>query len=142
MGVDLTGPDTADLVRDAAQWAVKSGASLELVYAAGASYDPGAFGDPAARAVIERQNEALNRKQLQSLQALAAVIPESSRGAVSVAHAAPTDVLVEAGERAAALVVGTHGRQGLTQFWLGSVAEHVVRRARCPVLVLRGTRSA
>jgi nucleotide-binding universal stress UspA family protein len=36
------------------------------------------------------------------------------------------------------IVMGTHGRTGLKHFFLGSVAEHVVRHARCPVLVLRG----
>ena len=35
------------------------------------------------------------------------------------------------------IVMGTHGRTGLKHFFLGSVAEHVVRHARCPVLVLR-----
>jgi universal stress protein A len=35
------------------------------------------------------------------------------------------------------IVMGTHGRTGLKHFFLGSVAEHIVRHARCPVLVLR-----
>jgi nucleotide-binding universal stress UspA family protein len=35
------------------------------------------------------------------------------------------------------VVVGTHGRQGLHRFLLGSVAEGVVRYAPCPVLVVR-----
>ena len=35
------------------------------------------------------------------------------------------------------IVVGTHGRGGLARFLLGSVAESVVRRAPCPVLVVR-----
>jgi nucleotide-binding universal stress UspA family protein len=35
------------------------------------------------------------------------------------------------------LVVGTHGRAGLTRLVLGSVAEKVVRHAPCPVLVAR-----
>jgi len=36
------------------------------------------------------------------------------------------------------LVMGTHGRQGAERFFMGSVAEAVVRRASCPVLTLRG----
>ena len=36
------------------------------------------------------------------------------------------------------IVVGTHGRSGLTRLLLGSVAEGVVRQAPCPVLVVRG----
>ncbi len=32
------------------------------------------------------------------------------------------------------IVMSTHGRSGLERFLLGSVAEHVVRHATCPVL--------
>jgi nucleotide-binding universal stress UspA family protein len=35
------------------------------------------------------------------------------------------------------IVMGTHGRTGLTHLLLGSVAEQVVRRATCPVLVVK-----
>ena len=35
------------------------------------------------------------------------------------------------------ILMGTHGRTGLTHVFLGSVAEHVVRQAPCPVLVIR-----
>jgi nucleotide-binding universal stress UspA family protein len=34
------------------------------------------------------------------------------------------------------IVMGTHGRGGLKHLLLGSVAEHVVRRAPCPVLTV------
>jgi nucleotide-binding universal stress UspA family protein len=36
------------------------------------------------------------------------------------------------------IVIGTHGRSGLRHFFMGSVAEHVVRRASHPVLTVRG----
>ena len=35
------------------------------------------------------------------------------------------------------IVLGTHGRTGLTRLLMGSVAEAVVRRAHCPVLTYR-----
>ncbi len=35
------------------------------------------------------------------------------------------------------LVMGTHGRRGISHFLLGSVAERVIRQAPCPVLVVR-----
>jgi nucleotide-binding universal stress UspA family protein len=35
------------------------------------------------------------------------------------------------------IVMGTHGRRGVSHILLGSVAEHVVRTARCPVLTVR-----
>lgn len=35
------------------------------------------------------------------------------------------------------IVMGTHGRTGLKHLFMGSVAEHVLRHSRCPVLVVR-----
>jgi nucleotide-binding universal stress UspA family protein len=35
------------------------------------------------------------------------------------------------------VIVGSHGRSGLKRLFLGSVSEHVVRHAPCPVLVIR-----
>lgn len=35
------------------------------------------------------------------------------------------------------IVIGTHGRSGLTRVLMGSVAESVMRRAGCPVLTLK-----
>jgi hypothetical protein len=34
-------------------------------------------------------------------------------------------------------VIGSHGRRGLQRFFLGSVAESIVRSAPIPVLVVR-----
>ena len=36
------------------------------------------------------------------------------------------------------IVMGTHGRRGIAHLFLGSVAEHVVRTAGCPVLTVGG----
>jgi nucleotide-binding universal stress UspA family protein len=41
--------------------------------------------------------------------------------------------------KAGLVVMGTHGRKGLSRFFLGSVAERVVATARCPVVTVRGT---
>lgn len=41
--------------------------------------------------------------------------------------------------RADLIVLGTHGRQGIKRFFLGSVAEYVVRSAHIPVLLVRAT---
>ena len=35
------------------------------------------------------------------------------------------------------IVMGTHGRTGLVSLLMGSVAEHVIRHARCPVVTVR-----
>lgn len=42
-------------------------------------------------------------------------------------------------KRADLIVMGTHGRTGLTKLFLGSVAERVVGTASCPVLTVRGS---
>jgi nucleotide-binding universal stress UspA family protein len=59
-----------------------------------------------------------------------------------VAHEAsgpPADVIIETASDLLTnlVVVGTHGRTGLSRMVLGSVAEAVVRNAGCPVLVVR-----
>jgi universal stress protein A len=40
-------------------------------------------------------------------------------------------------ENADIIVIGSHGRTGLSHVLIGSVAETVVRHASCPVLVVR-----
>lgn len=40
------------------------------------------------------------------------------------------------------IVMGTHGRRGVAHLLLGSVAEHVVRTAHCPVLTVHGAPAA
>ena len=51
----------------------------------------------------------------------------------------PGDMIVSAAEaeHADMVVVGSHNRGAVGRFFLGSVSEHVVRRAPCPVLVVR-----
>ena len=36
------------------------------------------------------------------------------------------------------VVIGTHGRTGVSKLLLGSVAERLVRISPCPVLTVRG----
>jgi len=51
----------------------------------------------------------------------------------------PGDMIVSAAEaeHADMVVVGSHGRGTVGRLFLGSVSEHVVRHAPCPVLVVR-----
>lgn len=61
------------------------------------------------------------------------------QGESVVIHGVPfQSILDTAKEKNSDLIVmGTHGRTGLTHLFLGSVAEKVVRLAPCPVLVVR-----
>jgi universal stress protein A len=38
------------------------------------------------------------------------------------------------------IIIGSHGRSGISRLLLGSTAERVVAHARCPVLVVKGAR--
>jgi nucleotide-binding universal stress UspA family protein len=59
--------------------------------------------------------------------------------AVEVIAGTPTKRILEEAERLGAtqIVVGTHGRRGLTHLVLGSVAEAVVHESPVPVLVVK-----
>lgn len=53
----------------------------------------------------------------------------------------PADEIVKIADsrEASLIVVGAHGRTGLSRAFLGSVSAEVIRRARQPVLVVRGS---
>ena len=52
----------------------------------------------------------------------------------------PGEAIVAAAEseNADMIVVGSHGRSGVSRFLIGSVSDYVVRHAHCPVMVIRG----
>ncbi|HVC97709.1 MAG TPA: universal stress protein [Pirellulales bacterium] len=72
---------------------------------------------------------------------LAAVVPADSRVVCEhrrlMGDPATEIVRLADEEHVQAIVVGTHGRTGLSRLLMGSVAEAVVRRAKCPVIICR-----
>ena len=56
----------------------------------------------------------------------------------------PGEAIVAAAhsENADLIVVGSHGRSGVSRFFIGSVSDFVVRHAHCPVMVVRGKTEA
>lgn len=74
---------------------------------------------------------------------LAAVLARVRRAGVRVrsifTEGLPGDEILRAARRARAdlIVMGTHGRTGLSRAFMGSVADRVVRESRCPVLTVR-----
>lgn len=62
--------------------------------------------------------------------------------AALVEHGDPRDVIVRvaASEKADLVIVGSHGRSGMSKLLMGSVASHVVTHAPCTVLVIKQPR--
>ena len=90
-----------------------------------------------------REMEAAARRE--SRKRLAVLVARAMRAGVRartlLLEGVAADRIVRAAQsrRADVIVMGTHGRTGLTRLMLGSVAGRVVTRARCPVLTVRGT---
>jgi nucleotide-binding universal stress UspA family protein len=63
---------------------------------------------------------------------------------VSLAEKPPVEAILEASDGLGVdlIVMGTHGRRGADRFWLGSVAERVLRQSPKPILVVRGGMAA
>jgi len=56
-----------------------------------------------------------------------------------LAEESPVEAILRLSAAADLVVMGTHGRRGPSRWWLGSVAERVVRSAIVPVLVAQGS---
>jgi nucleotide-binding universal stress UspA family protein len=64
----------------------------------------------------------------------------TARAEVVIRASAVGDIVLDVarGMGADLIVMGTHGRSGVKRLLLGSVAEHVVRHADCPVVTVHG----
>lgn len=114
--------------------ASRLGASLLVV----SVIDPGSLILPGGR-FHSRVDQVRERRE-----AIAQALVERGRAegiAVSflVWDGDPGDMIVAAAEaeHADMVIVGSHGRGAVGRLFLGSVSEHVVRHAPCPVLVVR-----
>ena len=91
--------------------------------------------DPAWRTYVETQKWVA-----EELDRWAASVREQGitvRTAVRTGGPYAEIVAVATDERADLVIMGTHGRGGMSRLLLGSVAERVVRLAPCPVLTVR-----
>ena len=134
----VVGVDGSDASKDALRWAARqakvTGASLRAVmtwqvpvgtYAAPMALPGGYdFGPEAERTLDESIREVLGEHP--GVEVSAVVIE---------GHPAPK--LLEAAADATLLVVGSRGHGAFTGMLLGSVSEHCVAHAPCPVVVVR-----
>ncbi len=114
--------------------ASRLGASLLIV----SVIDPGSLRLPGGR-YNARMDQVRERRE-----AMAQALVERGRDmgvpvSFLVWDGDPGDMIVAAAEaeHADMVLVGSHGRGAVGRFFLGSVSEHVVRHAPCPVLVVR-----
>ncbi|MEO8326564.1 MAG: universal stress protein [Nitrospirota bacterium] len=124
-----------DALEYGTQIAMDFGASLELLHV----LEPVAYDDDRTLAQQAKQDQlkegidAQFRRYVSAIQAAGVSVREVIRGGV------PADTILESARASAGdlIVMGTHGRRGISYVMRGSVAEAVLRRASCPVLAVR-----
>jgi len=129
VGVDGS-PCSRVALRWAEDYAESIGGTLTLVTA---WHWPTSYGMPLAYQGFDPEEDA--RKVVEA--AKADLRLPLTRVKTVVEHGQPGDVLVDAGNGAGLLVVGTRGHGGFTAALLGSTSSYCVHHARCPVVVVR-----
>jgi nucleotide-binding universal stress UspA family protein len=126
-------------LRYACQLAERLGAALHLLHVLSevlpAGPDPLLM--PAMPAQYYKENEDRARETLGHL--LDPSWGEPASVVTAVRWGSPVESIVgyAVEHRVDLIVIATHGRTGLSHVVLGSVAEHIVREATCPVLTIR-----
>jgi nucleotide-binding universal stress UspA family protein len=138
--VVVVGVDGSEASKDALRWALGyarlTGASVHALTTW--QYPPSYAWAPAAFDQADLEGNA--RRMLK--ETIEEVVPGDAGIVVwsEVAQGIPGLVLVRAAEHAQALVVGSRGHGTFTGMLLGSVSEHCVHHATCPVVVIRHPR--
>ncbi len=132
--------DFSECSKKALQYAVplakEHQAALTLLYVVPPFYGTGEY-VAIDYAELEANLRANGQKQLAKLAADEVGSNLSTHALVRVGS--PTQEIIETARSLPAdlIVISTHGLTGLKHVFLGSVAEHVVQRAPCPVFVVR-----
>jgi universal stress protein A len=125
-------------LRYAATLAGRVGASVELLHVV-EDFTYGAFSEVYVPHVPALIQEAINSAVERLTPLKAEVFPHGTdvETVVYVGRAALTIVEYASAGKFDLIVMGTHGRTGLSHLFMGSVAEQVLRTAPCPVLTVR-----
>jgi universal stress protein A len=133
--------DTAGKALDyAAALAARLDATLHLVNAIGL---PAAGVPEIGLAYTASMIEQMTSENQKALDALATATRAKAKVAPALVRMGDArDVILQVAEEVGAnlIVMGTHGRRGLSRALLGSVAETVVRHAPIPVLTVRASK--
>ena len=142
----VVGVDDSEQAAVALRWALDEGvlrqASVEVVHAWTPPVSALPFGATLVIPVDEAAVDAAARSSVDELVETALAERDGPRPPVQVTilPGGPSTTLVEVAEGADLLVVGSHGRSGLSRLMLGSVAMACVNHAPCPVVVVRTPR--
>jgi nucleotide-binding universal stress UspA family protein len=122
--------------------AERFGAKLALLYVVDDSFVTGGWSSeiyvPNVPELMENLIADADRR-LATLKASAAALGLTVETAVIRGRPAPAIVEHAKNGGFDLIVMGTHGRTGVSHVVMGSVAERVLRKAPCPVLTVRGT---
>lgn len=140
----VVGCDGSEGSREALRWAVGEaklrGATLEIVYAWQQTLPMWAgFSAMGATVVPPVSVEDLRTFAQSVLDAAIAPFASDLEGLEVHAHLVeghPADVIVEVSKGADMLVVGSRGLGGVRGAFLGSVSQHSLHHAQCPVVVV------
>ena len=135
----VVGVDGSSHSEEGLRWALgQARQSGQPVDAVTSWSSPVAFGEAAGALMgIDWRDEATRRLE----KTVANVVDPADADRVSqrAVMGDPAQVLLDAAADAALLVVGSPDRGGFTGMLLGSVSQHVVARAACPVVVVRAS---
>lgn len=140
-GTIIVATDFSETGRRAADWATGLAGELRARLVILHAFDIPVVGVPDGAFIVDASTAARISDQAQrGLDDELARVRQLGVGAEGLLRQGdPRDVIPKAAEAtdAALVVVGSHGRRGLSRALLGSVAETVVRTSRVPVVVVR-----
>jgi len=127
---------SANALRWAAWLAQTSGKPLRLLHAV--HVDTPSYLTPERREqILEEWNEVRRHAEAHLKEWSRQYLPEGVEVHYEVSDAPPVEAIIAAAHRANAWVVmGTHGRTGWRQVWLGSVTTRTIEQAKVPVLAI------
>ncbi|MFN8050158.1 MAG: universal stress protein [Acidimicrobiales bacterium] len=141
MGLIIVGMDESSTAADALRWAVAEGRTRGWTVRAvlawtflrqhrvdrTSTHDPEYDDSCAALALQEYVRDAVDAADVAGIE-------------LQTICELPAEAMIQASEGASLLVVGSHGYGGISGLIMGSVSQHCLHRATCPVAIVRPSR--